>query len=360
MKKILLILIAFVVIFDSAIGQRVMAVQTPQFHKDMLWYSCNFTKYNPQSAKDSMLFNSTSNGFTVEEGSNNKIYEKELVNLVNMSNRAFEGISQKLVKPMEKLKSYKFSFSASRDTAYQFNQKDPIVYKKVPLKLYVFGSDGNCGFGELLSAPFEITNHKWDKYSMLLRGTKPWTHIVIYAAHEKNDSLGLDPSNSYLMISQHNVLQQTTSRSGRKREFDPGIFKTKSYSKLSFGGILMMYEINPKPINIFNAKTGEIVVSDTLRKDLDRNQTLDSILHKFRGIDFLFLVMKEKKYGKKKLNVISYLKTKYPEILEASKVMKYSALVAKRKNKSLLKEIYNTKEEPGDLLVLERVREFVK
>ena len=70
--------------------------------------------------------------------------------------------------------------------------------------------------------------------------------------------------------------------------------------------------------------------------------------------------MKDKKYSKKRLNTISYLKTKYPEILAQSKVMKYSTLISIRKNKSLLKDLYRLEDDAGDLLIVEKVREFVK
>lgn len=353
MKGLIIILIS---IYSTGIfAQRVMAVQTPAFQKDLLWYSCNFTHYR---SADSL----TNTGAIAAVGEfKEKIkYERELINLVNYSNEAFEGISQKLIKPMQRLRTYKFYFSASRDTTYNFEDKDVTRYKKRPLRLYVFGSNGHCGLGELLATPFEITNHKWDKYVMNLRASKEWTHIAIYASHDPKDTTSQDNDKSYLMISQHGPLVKSNSVSGRRmRDFDPGVFKTRSYSKLSFGGIEMMYEITPEAITVFD-NNSEIIVSDTLRKDLDRNPTLENILHKFRGIDFLFLVLKEKKYSKKRLNIISYLKTKYPEILESSKVMKYSTLIAKRKNKTMLREIYDKKNEIGDLLVVERVKEFVK
>lgn len=355
MKRLFFVLFSMYAM--DSFAQRVMAVQTPAFQRDLLWYSCNFTKMDPE------LRNSIANNVTsasLGEFKEKAKYERELLNLVNYSSEAFEGISQKLTKPLQRLRNYKFYFSASRDTSYYTDKKDVSQYKKRPLKLYVFGSEGNCGFGELLATPFEIVNHRWDKYVMNLRGTKEWTHIVIYAAHDIKDTAARNNSQSYLMISQHGPLVASNSISGRRiRDFDPGIFQVESFSKLAFGGIEMMYEISPRAISVFD-KSSEIIVSDTLRKDLDRNPTLDTILHKFRGIDFLFLVLNEKKYNKKRLNIISYLKTKYPEILDSYKVMKYSTLMSKRKNRALLKEIYNKKNESGDLLIVERVKEFVK
>lgn len=359
---IAVLLILCAITSTQTAAQRVIAVQTPQFHRDYLWYSCNFMEYRPDQSEDPSLAAVEAKVSSNQKSTGNqKISDKNILNLVNSSNRAFEGISQKLLKPMERFRAYRFNFSASRDTTYRFQDKIVSSVTKKPLKLYVFGSNGNCGIGELLAPPFEIIQTKWEKYQMNLRATKEWTHIVIYAAHDISDTSLELANQSYVMISQHGLLEETNSRSGKRAKdlYDPGVFKINSYSTLSFGGILMMYEITPKSITVFN-KEGEIMVSDTLRKDLDRNQKLDSILEKFRGIDFLFLVMKDKKYSKKRLNTISYLKTKYPEILAQSKVMKYSTLISIRKNKSLLKDLYRLEDDAGDLLIVEKVREFVK
>lgn len=353
--------ILFFVLFSmyatESFTQRVMAVQTPAFQRDFLWYSCNFTKMDPEFRKSISNPLTTGSPGEIKERPN---YEKELFNLVNYSSDAFEGISQKLTKPLQKLRNYKFSFSASRDTSYYPDHKDVSQYKSHPLKLYVFGSEGNCGFGELLAAPFEIVNHSWDKYVMNLRGTKEWTHIVIYAAQDIKDSAARNYNQPYLMLYQQGPLVPSSPVSARRiRNFDKGIFKMESFSMLAFGGIDMMYELSPRAITVFD-KSSEIIVSDTLRKDLDRNPTLDTILHKFRGIDFLFLVLNEKKYSKKRLNIISYLKTKYPEILDFYKITKYSTFISKRKNQALLKEVYDKKNESGDLLIVEKVKQFVK
>jgi len=355
MKRLFFVL--FSMYATESLAQRVMAVQTPEFQRDLLWYSCNFIKMDPGLRNSIAQTATTVSLGEFKEKSKN---EKQLLNLVNYSNEAFEGISQKLNKPLQRLRNYKFYFSASRDTSYNFDLKDVSQYKKRPLKLYVFGSEGNCGFGELLATPFEIINHRWDKYVMNLRGTKEWTHIVIYAAHDIRDTSIRNNNQSYLMISQHGPLVPSSMVSGRRiRNFDPGIFQVESFSKLAFGGIEMMYEISPRAISVFD-KNNEIIVSDTLRKDLDHNPILDTILQKFRGIDFLFLVLNEKKYNKKRLNIISYLKTKYPEILDSYSIMKYTTLTSKRKNRALLKKIYDKKDEIGDLLIVERVKEFVK
>lgn len=355
MKRLFFIL--FSLYATASLSQRVMAVQTPAFQRDLLWYSCNFTKMD-QRLRDSIT--NTLVSASSESVNGGSRYASDLLNVVNYSSEAFEGISQKLTKPLQPLRNYKFYFSASRDTSYSSGSEDVSQYKKYPLKLYVFGSDGHCGFGELLAPPFTIINHKWDKYVMNLRGTRDWSHIVIYAAHDLQDSTARNLGQSYLMISQHGPVTATGSLSGRRiRGFDPGIFKLESYSTLSFGGIEMMYELSPRAISVFD-KSSEIIVADTLRKDLSRSPTLDTILNKFRGIDFLFLVLNEKKYSKKRLNVISYLKTKYPWILDSYKVMKFTTLTSKRKNRSLLKQVYNKKNETGDLLIVERVKDFVK
>ncbi len=337
-------------------GQRVIAVQNPSFQRELLWYSCNFMQYQQPEDQQTLASNgntkkSTKKGADAEQ-------EKQLLNIVNYTNVAFEGISQKLIKPMIRNKTYLFTFYASRDSGYAFNLE---AKPKQPLKLYIFGSEANCGFGELLAPPFKITNSKWTKYSMPIKASKGnWTHMVIYAALDSVMEEKEKASESFLLFNQQGPLtlhyrNVRVSKSG----YDPGVFSMESYSKLSYGGILMMYEVSPKSINIFD-KNGEIMQEDSIRKDIDRNRNLDSMLNKFRGIDYLFIIMKEKKYNTKRLNIISYLKTKYPEILPHAKITRYSTLTSKRKNKSTAKELAQYKDEIGDLLILEQVRTVEK
>lgn len=354
--KILTCFIIIICAFKIAHGQRVIAVQNPTFQRELLWYSCNFMQYQQPEDQNSIASNGNSKKANKKESGNEQ--EKQLLNIVDYTNVAFEGISQKLIKPMIRNKTYLFTFYAARDSGYAFNTE---AKKKQPLKLYIFGSEANCGFGELLAPPFKISNSKWTKYSMPIKASKAnWTHMVIYAALDSATDEKEKASESFLLFNQQgplvlNYRNVRVSKSG----YDPGVFSMESYSKLSYGGILMMYEVSPKSIHIFD-KDGEIMQEDSIRKDIDRNRNLDSMLNKFRGIDYLFIIMKEKKYNTKRLNIISYLKTKYPEILPHAKITRYSTLISKRKNKSSAKDLQKYKDEIGDLLILEQVRTVEK
>lgn len=354
--KIVFSFIFFNFVLNLAFGQRVIAVQNPSFQRELLWYSCNFMQY--QQPEDQNISVSNGNSKKSNKKGSDNDQEKQLLNIVNYTNVAFEGISQKLIKPMIRNKTYLFTFYASRDSGYAFNTE---AKPKQSLKLYIFGSEANCGFGELLAPPFKISNSKWTKYSMPIKASKAnWTHMVIYAALDSVMEDNEKVNESFLLFNQQGplVLNYRNVRVS-KAGYDPGVFRMESYSKLSYGGILMMYEVSPKSINIFN-KDGEIMQEDSIRKDIDRNRNLDSMLNKFRGIDYLFIIMKEKKYNTKRLNIISYLKTKYPEILPHSKITRYSTLISKRKNKSSAKELVQYKDEVGDLLILEQVRTVEK
>ncbi len=346
--KYCLLTLLFSVFIHSTRAQRVIAVQNTSFQKDQLWYSCNFTQYQERDEKGNILVSNTK----TEESA-----QKNFLNIVDYSDVAFEGISQKLIKPLLKHKNYKFTFYASRDTGYNVKNRD--ISKQRPLKLYIFGSQANCGFGELLSPPFLITHHEWAKYAVNLRGNKDWTHIVIYAAHDK-DSANQVPfaTQSFLMFRPVSQPVPGTVRSkGSKKDYDPGVFKTNAFSKLSFGGILMMYDVSPKALNVFN-KDGEIIQQDEVRKDLDHNHSLDTVLNRFRGIDYLFLVMKENKFRTKKLNLISYLKTKYPWILPHASIERLSTVAnEKKKRNTAIKDIFKNKDELGDLLIVEQIDE---
>ena len=334
----------------ALIGQRVIAVQNPLFHRDQLWYSCNFSQLR-STAKAEILAAKESE----EKSATIQKYEKQFLNIVDFSSAAFEGISQKLVKPITKHRNYSFSFSASRDTGY-VAKRDTSNAKKRALKLYIFGGHANCGFGELLAAPLSIYNHEWAKYSMTLRANKDWSHMIIYAAYDdlQTDSIS-NASQSFLLFKPDGAPIPTVFRARSfKKDYDPGVFNADAFSKLSFGGILMMYEVSPKVINIFDQK-GEIMRLDSIRKDLDHNLGLDTILNRFRGIDYLFLVMNESKYRAKRLNLISYLKTKYPWILPYSEITRFSTILHEKKKRPSLKNLAAHKAELGDLLIVEQV-----
>ncbi len=320
------------------------------FHKDQLWYSCNFSQLRSTEQIDILSANHVE-----EKSAAIRKYEKKFLNIVDFSTEAFEGISQKLVKPIKKHRNYRFFFSASRDTGF-VNKRDTNNVNKRALKLYVFGGPANCGFGELLAAPLSIYNHEWAKYSMTLRANQNWSHMIIYAAYDdlKTDQHS-NTSQSFLLFKPDGAPIQTVFRAKSfKKDYDPNVFNANAYSKLSFGGILMMYEISPKVINIFDHK-GEIMLQDSLRKDLDHNLLFDTILNRFRGIDYLFLVMNESKYRAKRLNLISYLKTKYPWILPYSEITRFSTVLHKKKKGSSVKNLAAYKAELGDLLIVEQV-----
>lgn len=52
---IAVLLILCAITSTQTAAQRVIAVQTPQFHRDYLWYSCNFMEYRPDQSEDPSL-----------------------------------------------------------------------------------------------------------------------------------------------------------------------------------------------------------------------------------------------------------------------------------------------------------------
>lgn len=327
---LILILISIRVIGVNA--QRVIAVQNPSFEKDQLWHSCIFAAKH-SSEKQS------------EDNRNNGTH-----NIVSQSDGTFEGISQKLTNlVIQKDNCYQFTFYARRDSDYIHNPLDTTVDNAVsnPLYLYIYGAEGNCGFGELIADPLIITSHQWTKYVVTLQSRADWTHLNLYAMRADNKSY-----NGYVLFHQQGPILPIycfkNTNPGTYERND--LFKVHPYNVLTFGGILMLYEVGPRSIHIFDAK-GEIEQSFVTRKDESRNYTLDSVLNQYRGIDYLFLIMKNKRYRHKRLNLISYLKTKYAEVLQHSKVIRYSSLPA---------NLYRKDDHTGDLLVVENINDNIK
>lgn len=327
---LILILISIRVIGVNA--QRVIAVQNPSFEKDQLWHSCIFAAKH-SSEKQS------------EDNRNNGTH-----NIVSQSDGTFEGISQKLTNlVIQKDNCYQFTFYARRDSDYIHNPLDTTVDNAVsnPLYLYIYGAEGNCGFGELIADPLIITSHQWTKYVVTLQSRADWTHLNLYAMRADNKTY-----NGYVLFHQQGPILPIycfkNTNPGTYERND--LFKVHPYNVLTFGGILMLYEVGPRSIHIFDAK-GEIEQSFVTRKDESRNYTLDSVLNQYRGIDYLFLIMKNKRYRHKRLNLISYLKTKYAEVLQHSKVIRYSSLPA---------NLYRKDDHTGDLLVVENINDNIK
>lgn len=312
-------------------AQRVIAVQNPSFEKDQLWHSCIFAAKHFSENQS-------------EDNRNNSAH-----NMVSQSDGTFEGISQRLNLVIQKDNCYQFTFYARRDSDYIHNPLDTTVDHAAsnPLYLYIYGAEGNCGFGELIAAPLIITSHQWTKYVVTLQSQSDWTHLNLYAMRADNKSY-----NGYVLFHQQGPILPTycfkNIEKGTNERND--LFKVHPYNVLTFGGILMLYEVGPRSINIFDAK-GEIEQSFITRKDESRNYTLDSVLNQYRGINYLFLILKNKKYRHKRLNLISYLKTKYTEVLQHSKIIRYSALPA---------NLYRKEDNTGDLLVVENINDNIK
>jgi hypothetical protein len=320
------------IFLTTSYGQRVIAVQNPSFEKNQLWHSCIFAGQhilNTEADKKALVSNLSDH------------------NIVSKVDGAFEGISQSLVIPIHNHTCYQFTFYARRDSGY--NVKQEIINLKanagLALNVYIYGANANCGFGELLASPQPIQNHQWTKYMVTLRSIHDWSHINIYAVSADNK-----PYNGYVLLHQQGPLVPVFCPTMQVDTSSlVNLVKVHPASMLTFGGILMLYEVGPRSINIFDRK-GEIIPSTLIRRDESRNSSLDSVLNQYRGIDFLFLLLKTNKYRNKRLNLISYLKTKYPEILEHSRIMRYASLPS---------NLYKKEDQTGDLLIVENINDKI-
>ena len=332
MRFVLGVVCVILFLNQTMLGQRVIAVQNPTFEQNQLWHSCIFAVRNSLD--------------TLSEDT----HQKTSHNIVSQAEGAFEGISQVLTASIHKGICYQFTFYARRDSDYVDNQviMDTNHESSNPLNLFIYGADGNCGFGELITTPETIQSHQWIKYVVTLQSQRDWSHLNIYAMRADHK-----PYNGYVLFHQQGPLIAVfcpTVVPPVQSIIINDFAQMQPYSMLTFGGILMLYEVGPKSINLFDRK-GEIVQSVLLRKDESRNYGLDSVLNKYRGINYLFLIMKNKKYRNKRLNLISYLKTKYPEILVHSKIMRYSALPT---------DLYHKDEKDGDLLIVENINDNIQ
>ncbi len=104
--------------------------------------------------------------------------------LVVRERETWEGISQRMSRPMEKDKCYEFSLHLCRAEFYlspvSLDSRDSANFV-TPAKLRIYGGFGTCDKQYLLAETKEIISHRWLEYKFKLEPIANYTHITIEA-----------------------------------------------------------------------------------------------------------------------------------------------------------------------------------
>ena len=128
--------------------------------------------------------------FKVEEPANNG---KTYIGLVTRDNDTWEGMSQRLNKPMIAGECYNFSIYLAKAPAYvslsRSTMKEENFYAAVRLKIYGgnthCSTDRNGGKGKLLGETGPINHKEWKKYSFKFQPSAEYNYIYLEAYYKR-------------------------------------------------------------------------------------------------------------------------------------------------------------------------------
>lgn len=103
-----------------------------------------------------------------------------------------ENAMTPLLESLEAGKYYKLSIDlASREEVGHFNWEQGFISYSSPVKLKIFGSESVLDKGELLTESMAITNHTWDRYSLILFPQSTISYLLVEAGMAKDvDGMG--------------------------------------------------------------------------------------------------------------------------------------------------------------------------
>ncbi len=112
---------------------------------------------------------------------------KTYLGLVVRERETWEGVSQRMSRPMEKDKCYEFSLHLCRAEFYlsplSADARDSANFI-TPARLRIYGGFGPCDKQYLLAETKQIISHRWLEYKFKLEPIANYTHITIEAFYQ--------------------------------------------------------------------------------------------------------------------------------------------------------------------------------
>ena len=164
--------------------QEVMVLTNPSFEdiaraskQPRGWSDCGMPNESPPDTHPNAV---PSESFGVDLPS---FHKSTYLGLVIRDNETWEGVSQRLKKPLERGKCYEFRLHLARSKRYisQSRLTNTTANYSEPAKIRIWGGYGNCTKQELLDESAMVTNFDWKEYAFKFEPTMSHKFITIEA-----------------------------------------------------------------------------------------------------------------------------------------------------------------------------------
>ena len=181
--------------FDSIRAQEVISLSNPSFEDTphignsstsiKQWHDCGQKGETPPDIQPNIdPFKEPFFGVTT------KAYDgKTYLGMVTRDNETFEGIGQKLEKPLLAGRTYAFNLFLARSATYislgrtGSSKNKPAEYTN-PITIRIFGGNDYCEQSQLLATTEPVTNSEWKDYSLVFTPNKEYNYILIQAFYK--------------------------------------------------------------------------------------------------------------------------------------------------------------------------------
>ncbi len=171
------------------------------------WYNCGETSESPPDIQPGY--------FSVTKSPANG---ESYLGLVVRDNETFEGVSQRLPKPVEINQCYDFSLDLARSELYLSLSRttgEETNYA-VPATLKIYGGMGYCDKKELLAQTSVITNTRWLTYNFRLSPKKGSYTYIIIEAYFKTPIMF--PTNGNILVDNSSPIQQVSCEEKKEKD----------------------------------------------------------------------------------------------------------------------------------------------
>lgn len=154
------------------------------------WMSCGWSTESPPDILPDGTFQVTMPAF---DG-------VTYLGLVTRDNGTWEAVGTRLSSPIEQDKCYSMKLAlAQSDSYYSVSRLTNTPANFIsPVRLILWGANGNCGHGEVLAATDVINHFQWKTYTIQFRPqADSYTHLVLEVYYPEN---ALQPTNGNLLV----------------------------------------------------------------------------------------------------------------------------------------------------------------
>ncbi len=204
MLPFLLLLLAYP--FSSSAQKEEIKLQNPSFEDfnkigspPAGWRDCGFTGETPPDVNPHPEF------YVTRPAQNGNTY----LGMVTRDNDTWEGVGQRLEKPLQPGKCYAFSIWLCRSDTYRSPTKTTrqVEFFTQPVKVVFWGGNSDCDKAEKLGETAVVSNTDWKKYDLKFKPTRSLQYFFIETYYQTpvlfayNGNVLVDNASSLVVIS---------------------------------------------------------------------------------------------------------------------------------------------------------------